>query len=428
MLKRPFMLAFALCVFSASGNAQEVALDGFSGIGARAMGMGGAFVSVSDDFSGLFWNPAGLSQAERGTVYWEVSHDRFRNASQFFNSPSAFELSSTRIGSIGFVYPVPVYRGSLVFAGGFGRNRHFDGGLQIDAYDEAANFDKAGFSEDQGALGAWTLGAAMDLAPRLSVGVSLFRWRGSNRFLQELTLQDVQQVHADTVSLFQRFESTEHYSAWGVQGGIRYWHPAGFRFGLTAAAATPMRVAAELADEFEDIFEERTDTYPRESYSDEYEIRQPLTFGLGLGWTSGALTVSGDVHYGDLQEATYDVLPQTIAPNVDDFRGQYRDAVRLHLGGEYVIPQWGMALRAGYYRDPVRYVGGGKVPDIQIETDRDAWTLGFGTELQESMALDFAAVFGGYRSREGNREDRVRTVRVLASARFYFDVVPLGDP
>jgi len=427
MKKYPWILAFAICVGAVSGNAQEVALDGFSGIGARAMGMGGAFVSVSDDFSGLFWNPAGLTQAERGTIYWEVSHDRFRNASQFFSSPSAFELSSTRLGSVGFVYPVPVYRGSLVFAGGFGRNRHFDGGLQVNAYDEVAHFDKAGFSEDKGALGAWTLGAAIDLAPRLSAGVSLFRWRGTNHFLQELTLEDVRQVHVDTVSLFQRFESTERYSAWGVQGGIRYWHPAGFRFGLTAAAATPMRVTAELSDEFEDAFEDRTDTYPRESYSDRYEVRQPLTFGLGLGWTSGVFTVSGDVHYGDLQEATYDVLPQTITPNVDDFRGQYRDAVRLHLGGEYVISHWGMALRGGYYRDPVRYVGGGSVPNIQIETDRDAWTLGFGAELQESLALDFAAVFGGYKLIEGNRADRVRTVRVLASARFYFDMPSLSE-
>lgn len=216
----PWLSVFVIwCLAVVPGQAQEVALDGFSGIGARAMGMGGAFVSVSDDFSGLFWNPAGLTQAKRGTVEWEVSHDRYRNASQFFSSPSAFELSSTRIGSIGFVYPVPVYRGSLVFAGGFGRNRHFDGGLRVDAYDAVVDFEKTGFSEDKGALGAWTLGVALDLAPQLSVGVSAFRWRGSNRFLQELTLEDVQEVHADTVSLFQRFESTERYLAWGIQGG-----------------------------------------------------------------------------------------------------------------------------------------------------------------------------------------------------------------
>jgi len=35
------------------------------GVGARAMGMGGAFVSVADDGSAFYWNPAGVSQLIR---------------------------------------------------------------------------------------------------------------------------------------------------------------------------------------------------------------------------------------------------------------------------------------------------------------------------------------------------------------------------
>jgi len=35
------------------------------GLGARPMGMGGAFVALADDANGLFWNPAGLSQIKR---------------------------------------------------------------------------------------------------------------------------------------------------------------------------------------------------------------------------------------------------------------------------------------------------------------------------------------------------------------------------
>src|ERR671910_2872383 len=33
----------------------------FGGIGARAEGMGGAFVAVADDASAVFWNPAGIA-------------------------------------------------------------------------------------------------------------------------------------------------------------------------------------------------------------------------------------------------------------------------------------------------------------------------------------------------------------------------------
>ena len=35
------------------------------GLGARPMGMGGAFVAVADDVNSIFWNPAGISQIQR---------------------------------------------------------------------------------------------------------------------------------------------------------------------------------------------------------------------------------------------------------------------------------------------------------------------------------------------------------------------------
>ena len=38
------------------------------GVGARAMGMGGALTSVSDDAGSIFWNPAGLSLVQRPEV------------------------------------------------------------------------------------------------------------------------------------------------------------------------------------------------------------------------------------------------------------------------------------------------------------------------------------------------------------------------
>ncbi|MBT5832140.1 MAG: hypothetical protein HOH77_18280 [Candidatus Latescibacteria bacterium] len=418
---RTFLSILCLCGVS---QAQELALDGFAGVGSRAMGMGGAFVSIGDDFSGVFWNPAGLARVERGTVYWEATHGRFENQSQFFGSSSRYESSSTRMGAIGVVVPYPVYQGSLVFAGGFGRNRDFDNGLEISAYDTAVEFGKEGFSEDRGALGAWTLSGAVDIAPNLSLGVSVYRWRGSNQFAQELTLEDVQNAHADTVRLYQRFASKDRYSAWGLQGGLLYWHPTGFRLGLTVAATTPLRIASDLEDEFEDVFDNGSDVYPTERYTDGYRIQHPLTFALGLGYVRGPWTVAGDVHYGDLQSVTYDELPQAIVPNVDDFRRQYRDALRLHLGGEYAFRS--VALRAGYYRDPVRYIGGGSVPDVRIESERGAWTVGLGSKLENAVGLDVAAVFGGYRVREGNREDRVQTVRVFASATFWFGVVEGG--
>ncbi len=45
--------------------------NGFNlnGVGSKAIGMGGAFVGLADDGSAVFWNPAGLSQTDKTTLY-----------------------------------------------------------------------------------------------------------------------------------------------------------------------------------------------------------------------------------------------------------------------------------------------------------------------------------------------------------------------
>ncbi len=55
--------ALALIPVAASANFVETE------VGARAMGMGGAFVAVADDVTALHWNPAGLSSLEQTQVF-----------------------------------------------------------------------------------------------------------------------------------------------------------------------------------------------------------------------------------------------------------------------------------------------------------------------------------------------------------------------
>ena len=46
------------------------------GIGARSMGMGGAYVAVAQDAIAMYWNPAGLSRIQQASgVFEQVDYD-----------------------------------------------------------------------------------------------------------------------------------------------------------------------------------------------------------------------------------------------------------------------------------------------------------------------------------------------------------------
>jgi len=82
------ILLFAVCGFIFADNAKD---DLMQAIGPRAVGMGGAFSAVADDYSAFYWNPAGLVLANR------------QNANIFFDS-----IFKNTQDDLGFNYTYPV--------------------------------------------------------------------------------------------------------------------------------------------------------------------------------------------------------------------------------------------------------------------------------------------------------------------------------
>src|SRR6185437_2420887 len=79
------------------------------GVGARSLGMGGAFVSVADDSSATYWNPAGLSQITRkevslmeATLFADTAYDYYAFVHPSQKGGSAWGLSMTTLTSAGF--------------------------------------------------------------------------------------------------------------------------------------------------------------------------------------------------------------------------------------------------------------------------------------------------------------------------------------
>ena len=64
-LKTATVLLVAVLALGASDVFAQGAGFNFIGTGARARGMGGAFIGVADDATAISWNPAGLATLEK---------------------------------------------------------------------------------------------------------------------------------------------------------------------------------------------------------------------------------------------------------------------------------------------------------------------------------------------------------------------------
>ena len=78
-----------------------------TGFGAKALGMGGAFVSIADDASAVYWNPAGLYQLDRRQAL--IMHSqRFGGMVDYstfsFAMPLSREAGAEAAGAIGLVW------------------------------------------------------------------------------------------------------------------------------------------------------------------------------------------------------------------------------------------------------------------------------------------------------------------------------------
>jgi long-chain fatty acid transport protein len=414
------LLSIGSALPAAAGDKGLVDSETFSGFqfnfnnpGARALGMGGAFVAVADDATAVIANPAGLVILQRPELSGEVKFSRFTNTfSAVSNTPADapgmnyrsrdFDDSVVTPSFFSFVYPTE----RLVVAA-----------FVRELINYKASFQTEGvFVQDPTGVGCAGLPAPVCrvLPAKSELEITALNFGlgvGLNLQKENPLLPNIGASLEFSVgrirSRLERFDVTSdtgppdftsRVSTEGVDGtdlGIGFnigalWHPVK-DLGLGVVYRRGPRY--DMTFTFTDSTGAVTTT--------PFGFKVPDVVAAGVSYRFfERLTLAF--------EATYIKYSQLVrnfqVPLADAVATKYRvdDAVELHLGGEYIffVKDIPFAARAGFYTNPdhkIRYTGGPHDLSEAIDRalyqpgkDRYHGTAGFGVVPFPGFQLDFA--------------------------------------
>jgi hypothetical protein len=408
------LLSFCIANSQDLGVVDEATAGNFFGVGARAMGMGGAYIAVACDATALVYNPAGLARVKRIEFSGGLTHQGLRNKtgdltfvgiqSPGINFNDGRLQSNTRLSSANIVLPVPTYRGSLVFAFGVNRIKSFDKTMEFSFPADGSS----GIESESGGLYMWSFGGAVDISPNVSVGGAFNFFSGTDNYswLYKGTYSD------DSLSFKYKYDDTikDRYTGFNLKLGVRA-QPSKF---LIVGGTIESPVTYTINEDWTQTTDEDGDSY-YDSGSPQYKISLPFSLGLGVALNFNNLILAGDINYADWTQMEYKRLADMAEAN-RMIKDSYTDVLRWHLGAEYLFPRIGTTLRVGYYQNPLPY------KSMWIKKDRNYLTAGVGFLIDQVMTLDLAWVHGSWETNDFNINlaEKYSTNQIFLTTAYHF--------
>jgi long-subunit fatty acid transport protein len=383
----------------------EIPFTTTMGFGARALGMGGAHIAVVEDLSAIYYNPAGLAQIRRIEAAGTLTFDRRDQNVTLSGTSSDVALRNTHLNSIGFAYPFPTYRGSLVIAGAFNRRTNLNSDYLRQGSLPPYDSQETESIIEEGSLDTWSAAMAVDVSPNISIGGVLSYISGSTDRQRDFVYTD---PNYDDVSSAQ---TNSDISGWtGSFGSLVRLGPLA-RLGFQVQF--PQTIDIDGSEIFQESYTDRDstensyDAFDEFSFKDEVEL--PFSFGVGVAVTPPNFLMAADIRYTDWTQLRYagpvryeytEPLSSTASRVVRT--DAYGGAAEIHLGAEYVLPFYPVRFRAGFYTEPLAYrlvltdVFGGANREATFDPDRRFFTLGVGALFEDVLTVDVAYVHGSY--------------------------------
>ena len=345
----------SLLIIATSGFAQ-ISFD-FTGSGARAKAMGGAFIGVANDISATGWNPAGLYVIEGPVISlgqgWLNPRGDFQSESQTFSPTGTYR----GIKHLDFAAPLRIRGQQFVFSASYHRLfEDFDGARlsrdrSILINNETAEILEAVDYESHQTPNVLNLGFGTRVSERVSIGASLDVYLGKG--ITDLNILEA----ADSVNfrgdgqyaatvLKLRVLDTSKYSGAGVTLAAKY---SGEKLGLGLVARLPLSFSTTTDRKFFRITEFAGNPQPDNSdttYYDDILVKYdlPIMVAAGLSYqASERLLLAADVEYRPFSSGSAELrISRTIRSGQDDIEVfesipvAWEDVFLFRTGAEYM--------------------------------------------------------------------------------------------
>ena len=377
------------------------------GSGARAMGMGGAFIAVADDATAASWNPAGLTQLRKpeiSIVYSHFSRSEDLDLSNHPESSASPSVSSDDLNYLSIVYPFTLCQRNMTVSLNYQLLYEFKNNINFN-YNEVflgQQWKKTFDIKQDGQLRTLSPAYAIQVTPRLSLGITFNFWTDnlfwSNGWTTEKT---------ETAKTYGRFPLLGIENKWLQE---RYTDFSGFNmnFGflwninkfLTLGAVLKTPFTAHV--NYKSANNSSTFSFPPlvltkplvTKTRDNVDLNMPLSYGFGVACRfSDAFTMSLDIYVTDwsnyiLETSKGQRYSLITAESSRD--SHVKDTTQVHLGGEYlfILTNTVIPVRGGLFYDPEPAEG----------HPQDFWGFSLGSGISiKNIILDCA-----YQYRHGN--------------------------
>jgi hypothetical protein len=334
--------------------------------GARAAGMGGAFIGVSDDATAVFWNPSGLTQLQNLEVSIVTKYNSLK--SQFVGWEN--EQSNFVLDFVSFAYPF--MDNKLVIAATYQRPMDLYLDFEVD-YGSVHEIE-----EGTGGADTFTMGLAYRINSIFSAGLSANTWFGEIEREYYYNENDYSVSWGEWYDYTAIYKFNQTFSGFNmIIGGLidlNYLENSiPFKIGAVCRTAFDLKAKEKGLISYDEIWEQGVHYYSVEVIDGHVKNEIPVMIGIGASYCFGEYFTLA----ADFEKRAY---------KNSNINQHEKDLNQFRIGAEYLIV-------TNFAEIPIR-AGFQTVPTLMVDAFNNQIIgsgYSFGTGLSfDKFAIDIA--------------------------------------